>query len=268
MTGGFAVPYLEQWLRRSAGELLGDRMGRAEKVLYTTGKEAGLRPDQLAERLGQSPRSRFLTEAAIQAAADTFWPPGVRALGRALVAGLDQTDAAEIDIPKMVLPAMTEMVAPHLRLLELMVMWRWDDSLIQTGYRGAVRIDAPETEHFAHIKSAWTAWQMKTAAPSLEPILGSLIGTLERHGLIDRNDLTAEALTKFSEASRRESDRRNSVNWDKRQQRLPVIGSFEAERIVPKPSWSPTTLGEQVLGYYDLASTKYDVQDGAAAPSR
>lgn len=254
LIGGIAAPYLEELFRRSADELRGDRKGRAEDMLHTAGEAAGLVPDQLAEQLRKSPRSRFLTDTAIRAAADTFWPPSVRALGRALVAGLDQTDAAVIDIPKMVLPAMTEMVASHLRLLELMVMWRWDDSLRQTGYRGAVRIDAPETEHFAHIESAWTAWQMKSAVPSLEPILGSLIGALDRHGLVERNDLTAEALTKFSEASRRASDRRNPVIRGVSQQRPPVISSFEAERIAPKPSWSPTALGEKVLGYYDLAT--------------
>jgi hypothetical protein len=176
-----------------------------------------------------------------------------------LVAGLDQTDAAVIDIPKMVLPAMTEMVASHLRLLELMVMWRWDDSLRQTGCREAVRIDAPEMGYFAHIKSAWTARQMKSAVPSLEPILGSLIGALERHGLIDRNDSTAEALTKFSEASSRETERRNPVTRGNSQQRPPVISSLEAKRIAPEPSWSPTALGEQVLGYYDLAGDEIDV---------
>jgi hypothetical protein len=52
----------------------------------------------------------------------------VHALGRALAAGLVQAEDAMIDIPKMVLPAMTEMVAPHRQLLNLMIMSRWDRS--------------------------------------------------------------------------------------------------------------------------------------------
>lgn len=87
---------------------------------------------------------------AIQAAADTSWPPGVRALGKALAAGLVQADDATIDIPTMILPAMTQMVASHLQLLDLMVMCRWDNSVAG---RGAQRIDAPDTAHLAHIKS-------------------------------------------------------------------------------------------------------------------
>ena len=86
---------------------------------------------------------------------------------------------------------------------------------------------------------------MKSAVPPLEPVLGSLIGALERHGLIEQNDSTAEALTKFSEAF----ERGGNPN-----QRPPKISSFQAKEIASPPSWSPTTLGEHVLGYYDLAA--------------
>jgi hypothetical protein len=37
------------------------------------------------------------------------------------------------------------------------------------------------------------------------------------------------------------------------QQPPPAINSIEAARIAPTPSWSPTALGKQVLGYYELA---------------
>jgi hypothetical protein len=37
-------------------------------------------------------------------------------------------------------------------------------------------------------------------------------------------------------------------------QQPPVINSIQARRIAPPPSWSPTALGEQVLGYYELAA--------------
>jgi hypothetical protein len=242
--GGMAVPFLVALFQKSANELWADRTGRAEEMLRSAGEAAGLDPDQFAEWVGQSPRTRFLSEAAIQAAADTYWPPGVRALGRALAAGLIQAEDAVIDIPKMVLPAMTEMVAPHVQLLDLLVMCRWDGALRREGPVGARRIDAPHNEHLAHIKSEWTAEQMTAALPSLAPVLGSVIGALERHGLIEQNDSTAEALTEYSKAYARGHNNA----------RPRVINSIEAERIAPLPSWSPTALGEQVLGYYDLAA--------------
>ncbi len=254
--GAAAVPYLTALFQRSADELRTDQTSRVEEMLQTAGEAAGLPPDQFAERAGRSPRTRFLANAAIQAAADTFWPPGVRALGRALAAGLVQAEDATIDIPKMVLPAMTEMVASHLQLLDLMVMCRWNGSVGARG--GAERIDTPATGYLAHAKSEWTAGHMKTALPSLEPVLGSLIGAMERHGLIQQNDYTAKALTKFSEVFQKETNRTNppgrKVGLGQVQQQPPVINSMQAGQIAPPPAWSPTALGEQVLGYYELAA--------------
>jgi hypothetical protein len=245
--GGAAAPFLIALFQKAADELWADRTGRAEEMLRSAGEAAGMDPHQFADQARQSPRTRFLSESAIQAAADTYWPPGVRALGRALAAGLIQAEDAIIDIPKMVLPAMTEMVAPHVQLLDLLVMCRWDGSLQREGVRGPRRIDSPHDEYLAHIKSEWTAGQMSAAAPSLAPVLGSVIGALERHGLIKQNDSTAEALTKYSKAIQRRPAKSRSV-----------INSIEAERIAPPPSWSPTALGEQVLGYYELAAEGVD----------
>jgi hypothetical protein len=246
--GGAAAPFLVALFQKSANELWADRAGRAAEALRSAGEAAGLDPDQLAERASQSARTRFLSDAAIQAAADTYWPPGVRALGRALAAGLIQAEDTIIDIPKMVLPAMTDMVAPHVQLLDLLVMCRWDGALLREGPVGVRRIDAPGNEHLAHIKSKWTAGQMTAALPSLAPVLGSVIGVLDRHGLIEQNDSTAEALTKYSaEVRRRDVGRQPRA-----------ISSLDATRITPLPSWSPTALGEQVLGYYELAAAAID----------
>jgi hypothetical protein len=260
-----AVPYLTALFQNAAGELWADRTRRAEQTLQSAGEASGLPPDEFAALTVQSARTRYLTDAAIQAAADTFWPPGVRALGRALAAGLIQAEDAVIDIPKMVLPAMTEMVASHLQLLDLLVMCRWDNSM--AGH-GAERIDAPDQAYLAHQKSEWTIRQMNAALPSLEPVLGSLIAALERHGLIEQNDPTAEALTKFSETIRKETNRNNppgrKVGLGHVQQQPPVLNSIQASQVVPPRSWSPTELGKQVLGYYELAAEA----DNRSSPSQ
>jgi hypothetical protein len=98
---------------------------------------------------------------------------------------------------------------------------------------------------------------MKAALPSLEPVLGSVIGTLERHGLIEQNDSTAEALIKFSQAIRDETNRKNppgrKIGLGHMQQQPPVLNFIQAQQVAPLQTWSPTDLGKQVLGYYELA---------------
>src|SRR5689334_8336742 len=91
-----AVPYLTALFQNAAGELWADRTRRVEQTLQSAGQASGLPPDEFAALTVQSARTRFLTDAAIQAAADTFWPPGVCALGRALAAGLIQAEDAVI----------------------------------------------------------------------------------------------------------------------------------------------------------------------------
>ena len=85
-----------------------------------------------------------------------------------------------------------------------------------------------------------------------------MIGALQRHGLIEQNDSTAEALTKFSETLRDETNRRNppgrKVGFGHVQQPPPLINSIQAQQVAPPRSWSPTDLGKQVLGYYELAA--------------
>jgi len=83
-----------------------------------------------------------------------------------------------------------------------------------------------------------------------------VIGTLERHDLIERNDSTPGGLTKFSEVIQQETNGRNppgrKVGLGQVQQSPPVISSMQAEQIAPPPSWTPTDLGKQVLGFYEV----------------
>lgn len=258
MVGGGSIPYLAMMLRRSVDDILADRARRAEEMLQSAGEAAGLPPYEFAELTRRSARARFLTDSAIQAAADTFWPPGVSALGRALAAGLIEGDDTTIDIPKMILPAMTEMVAPHLQLLDLLVMCRWNGLAGARRADRAKRIDDPATAYLANTKSVWTARQIEFVRPTLAPALSALIGTLERRGLIEQNDNTAEALTRYSETFRKESNRTNrpgrQVGLGDMQNSPPAINSIQARGLAPERSWSPTTLGEQMLGYYELAA--------------
>jgi hypothetical protein len=248
-TGAFAVPYLTAFLQNSAGQILGDRIRRVDAMLESAAQAAGLPPYDFAAKASRSERTRFLTEAAMKAAADTDWPPSVRAIGRALNAGLIESDDALIDIPKMVLPAMTNMTASHVQLLDLLVMCRWNWSASGPRFE---RID--EKPGLERTKSEWSEAEIVGALPALKPVLGALMGGLVRYDLVRSNDSTSEALAKYSQAYKTEADRTNSRLGRARETfRSPRLGAMEVDRIVGETTWSPTALGKQVLGYYDLA---------------
>lgn len=101
--GGAATPYLAVLFQKTVDKIWSDRTRRADKMLEAAAESARLSPHQLAERAGQSEETRFLTERAIQAAGDTIWPEGIRAIGRAYAAGLLAKDKPVLDIRLRVL---------------------------------------------------------------------------------------------------------------------------------------------------------------------
>ena len=104
-----ASPYLAAVFKKLVGPFWEDRSRRAEKMLETAAEATGLTQEQLADRAAQSEESRFLTNKAVQAAADTFWPAGVRAIGRAYAAGLLAKDKPVLDIRLRVLSIMQDL---------------------------------------------------------------------------------------------------------------------------------------------------------------
>jgi hypothetical protein len=254
VAGAAGAPYLAWFMRRSLGELFGDRVCREEEALRTAGESSGLPPDEFSELAGRTERTRFLTDSAIRAAADADWPPSVRAIGRALADGLIHADDTIIDILKLVLPAMTEMTASQVQLLDVMIMSRpqWDGRVTR-----AERIE--DRPWLAETKTTWSAREITAVLPNLEPVLLALIAGLERRGLIEQNDVTAEALARYSENFRNETNRTNppgprTSQPQRTQFAPPALHPIQAQRLTPPQSWSPTRLGEQVLGYYELAA--------------
>jgi hypothetical protein len=176
----------------------------------------------------------------MKAAGETNWPADVRAIGKALAAGL-LADDEPINIPRLILPAMTEMTDAHVRLLDLLVMARpWN-----VGQTEPRRVE--KEPHLANARSEWRLDYIKAAYPQLNPVLSNLIGTLERVGLIERNDRTTAALSKYSEAVK-------SANARPRGSRIAQsppasVSASGISGLVPQESWSPTALGRQVLAF-------------------
>jgi hypothetical protein len=250
LVGGAATPYLTVLISRARDEVFGDRRRRANTMLESAAEAADMTAEELAEAASRSEDARFLADAALKAATETVWPPGVRALGRALAAGLIADDDTIIDVPTMVLPAMTEMRSPHVQMLELLVMYRWQS--------GPQRIDGHRS-YLANIPSEWTTQQIIQARPPIEPVFGAVTGTLDRYGLIRQNDQTGETLARYSEQLEKDFRRANRSNQSNR----PLtkvnpprsIPEMRARDIPPEQTWSPTPLGEQVLKYYDQAGS-------------
>ena len=95
------------------------------------------------------------------------------------------------------------------------------------------------------------ARQIVAARPQLRPVLTSLLGTLQRHGLAAENDSTPEALEQFGKVMTQQVNRQAGQNQRGRQARPPT--RRETAAYLPGPSWSPTELGETILDYYRLA---------------
>ena len=235
--GAATTPYLALVMRKSA-LFVADRVRRINEALRAAAEDLGLTAEEFAEFSSRSERARFLTDEAMKAAEATDWPEGVRAIGRALAAGLREPDDG-LNIPRLVLPVMTELTQEHALLLNLLVMAR-----TRSGGRSEPQWveDHPE---LADTRSEWPAGSIKAALPDLEPVLPALIGTLETHGLIERADELVDALDKFAGQVEQTLYRRPQMS-----QR---ILRNDIDQSVPPPTWSPTDLGKQVIGFYEIA---------------
>lgn len=249
VAGAALAPYLEELAQWAWDQFRPDAHRRQARML-ASGIEVSGRDDKgFAALIGESERSRLLTATAMSAAARTAWPPKVSALGRALADGLIAEDAAEINVADLVVPAMADMERPHLSLLELLVRWVPVESagrpLRVRAYGGGGG------------QRGWTVRQIGEARATLRPVLTSLIGTLDRHGLAEQEDSTAQVLAAYSAQMRDETMRtgiRAGQTITPQSLLPPEVSELQTRDIVPEPAWLPTELGERVLGYYELAA--------------
>lgn len=117
--GAGMTPYLDALVDNVLNEWRRDQRDNVAEMAETAAITAGVNPQELGERMGQSQRTRLLTATAAESAAKTAWPPKVRALGRVLADGLIADDEAKIDMVQLALTAMTELERPHVMVLDL-----------------------------------------------------------------------------------------------------------------------------------------------------
>jgi hypothetical protein len=272
LLGAASGPYLEVLARRVWDEVGPDVRHRQAEVLGVAAETADQGLEEFAVTACETEQKRLLTATAMTGAARTAWPPKVYALGRALADGL-MADSDQVNIADLALPAMIDIERPHLSVLELITRWvpNLEDATTHgRRYRNNSRdkfmaygFDAGDftVNGWAVGKRIWTTNLIEAARPSLQPVLTSLIGTLQRHGLIVQHDNTATALANYSEALRKET-----LENEVKANQLPPTSELALRGITPRPSWSPTELGEHILGFYDEAALEFGARE--ASPSK
>ena len=94
----------------------------------------------------------------------------------------------------------------------------------------------------------WSGGRIAFARPNLAPVAPSLLGTLQRHGLVVQNDNAAEAIENYTREFEKQLARQIGQQTRAGASRLsgaPHVNNVE--RLVPPLTWSPTELGEQVF---------------------
>jgi hypothetical protein len=248
---GVLLPYGVDFFGKVLAEFGQDAQRRAGDMMGSAAEALDCGPDELAEKAVESERARLLTTTATFGAAQTVWPPRVRALGRALAEGLIAQDEDKIYLIDMALAAMTEMERPHVVLLELLACYvpiLVEDRWTTTPYSPEPN---PQGEPRQPDGRAWQTRAILAARPQLTPAIRGLIETLVRHGLIYERDRTTEAFRRYSTSL---------VSYQRRlaqrtQRGGPGLPDSPGIPDAP-PRWSPTPFGEQVLNYYREAGAE------------
>lgn len=264
-------PLLEPLVEGVWAELSESARQRQTDVLFWAIRE-GIPVGEMEERMNASERTQLLTGVSLVAASRTAWEDKVRTLGRSLASGLLAEDDAKIDAEQMIIAAIANIEGPQLAMLELMVAWRPGRNVAEPLVSGP--LDLPKDSHDRPFDDnwdvAWREWsreQIAHARPNIAPLAPSLLGTLQRHGLVIQNDKTGEAIENYARAFENRLGAQIAQQGRGGATRLsgaPRVSNPAA--LAPEPTWSPTELGEQVYLRFLDAGTNVP-GEWAAGPS-
>lgn len=237
---GAASPLFESLGDRVLDELRPRARRRRSEMLESCAETVGCDAEQLGKMIGSSENNILQTGLAMIAAERTTWPPQVRALGKALAAGLIATDEEEIDIKQRALAAMMDMDRQHVALLDVLVRYG-------PGVTSNAIAAIPQDGDFA-VRRSWTDRQICETLPHLRPALAMLTATLQRHGLVVSQDTAPEALSKLANDLTNQINRQASRNQRGNRLTPVILNKPTTPRMDPR--WSPTPQGAQVLSFY------------------
>lgn len=165
-----------------------DAQARAGAVVGVAADERGVDPEQLAaDVLAADEEIRLLAGLAIAAAMRTVNEDKIRALGRALAHGLD--DDARVDEELLIVKALEDLERPHITVLDLMATrmpWTFGDAPALDPRQSPVE---------------WQVASIERQLPGTQAVLPTVLGALDRHGLIDTRVDLQPAFRAFSRSA-------------------------------------------------------------------
>jgi hypothetical protein len=131
----------------------------------------GSDPEELERLVLTSDQSRLQAGIALSAAARITWPPKVRALGRALAAGLMATDDARINTEPLIMAALADIEFPQASLLELLTC-HWPRFTKGGGLTAERLISRPSDEGAPWVagQRIWLPADIGRIRPALRPV--------------------------------------------------------------------------------------------------
>jgi hypothetical protein len=226
--------------------------------------ESGIPENELRDKIDASEPAQLLTGFALNAAARTTLEGKLRTLGRSLASGLLAEDNATIGTEQMIIAAIADIEGPQLAMLELLVAWRPGRNVAEPEIAGP--LDLPEESHIRNADGRWdVAWrewsreQIAHARPNLAPLAPSLLGTLQRDGLVVQNPKTGEAIENYAQALEQQVADYEQLRLSGAHRMHHPPSVLNPAALAPEPTWSPTELGEQVFLRFRDAGT--DLED-------
>jgi len=172
----------------------------------------------------------------------------------------------------MIIAAIADIEAPQLAMLDLLVRWV---PLRSPAGAEVTALDIPayslEYGTWRVGGRVWSHDQITYIRPRLASIVPTLLGTLQRHGLVIRNDNAADAIERYARELAKDTARYEREGGSRAFHPSGPPHVSNAGRLVPALTWSPTELGEQVfLRFRDAGTGLEDVwtsgPDGVTAP--
>ncbi|MBC7680551.1 MAG: hypothetical protein H7233_16430 [Pseudorhodobacter sp.] len=154
-----------------------------EQVLEHAAEAAGVTVDELEARSSSTDQRVLLVGLAMEAGTRTADADKIRALGRALAAGV--SDDALVEPATLIALALADLEPPHVHLLRRMAQ----ETPPRVYGGGRTRM---VTEAGPFRPSPWELPQMIAALPALQPVLRPVLATLTRHALLIEVDRTSE----------------------------------------------------------------------------
>ncbi|GAA1807762.1 hypothetical protein HC028_21355 [Planosporangium flavigriseum] len=154
-------------------QLLRDRRRRSERLVQAATAYADTPAETLMLAVYDDGKKRELFFHAVQAAAQSVENQKIDTLARAFASGALSNDPAVIDEAAIVVDCLSELQAPHLRLLAIL-----SQTPANADLEGEARIQQAQS---------WTASEMLQRDPGLRNVLVALVAKLTGAGMVKDN---------------------------------------------------------------------------------